>query len=119
MKVSALLSTALVLSSSSLLLGQQKSQLTSAAKLDFQAVGEPLKADPVDAQIRAALKLVSADRIKANISHLVEFHNRSTISSTETDLKPGTGVLAAADWIKSQFEGYSKDCSGCLEVSFD
>jgi hypothetical protein len=50
---------------------------------------------------------------------LVEFNNRSTISSTETDLKPGTGVFAAADWIKSQFEGYSKDCGGCLEVQFD
>jgi peptidase M28-like protein len=119
MKVSALLSTAILLSSSSLFLGQQKSQPMSTAKLDFRSVGAPLKADPVDAQIRAALKLVSADRIKANITHLVEFHNRSTISSTETDLKPGTGVLAAADWIKSQFESYSKDCGGCLEVSFD
>ena len=81
MKVSALLSTALVLSSSSLLSGQQKSQPVSAAKVDFQAVGAPLKADPVDTQIKAALKLVSADRIKSNITRLVEFRNRSTISS--------------------------------------
>jgi len=41
------------------------------------------------------------------------------ISSTETDLKPGTGILAAADWIKEQFESYSKDCGGCMEVQFD
>jgi hypothetical protein len=87
--------------------------------LDFEAVGAPLKADPVDAQVAAALKLVSADRIQASIVRLVDFYNRSTVSSTETDLKPGTGVLAAADWIKSQFEDVSKQCGGCLEVSFD
>jgi len=73
----------------------------------------------VDAQIAAALKNVSPERIKANISRLVDFNNRSTISSTETDLKPGTGIFAAADWIKSQFESYGKDCGGCLEVKFD
>jgi hypothetical protein len=101
-----------------MLYGQQKPN-AAAAKLDFEAVGTPLKADPVDGQIASALKLVSAERIKANITRLVEFNNRSTISSTETDLKPGTGVLAAADWIKAQFESYSKDCGGCLEVSFD
>jgi hypothetical protein len=91
----------------------------AAAKLDFEVAGAPLSADPVDPRIAAALKLVSAQRIQANIARLVDFYNRSTISSTETDLKPGTGVLAAADWIKAQFESYSKDCGGCLEVSFD
>jgi len=90
-----------------------------AEKLDYTAVGGPLAKTPVDPEIAAALKQVSAERIKANISRLVDFNNRSTISSTETDLKPGTGVLAAADWIKSQFESYSKDCGGCMQVQFD
>lgn len=93
--------------------------LSAQAKLDFESVGGPVKAGAADPQIAAALKQVSAERIRANIARLVEFHNRSTISSTETDLQPGTGVLAAAEWIKAQMEGYSKDCGGCLEVSFD
>jgi len=97
----------------------QNANHSTTQKLDYEAVGSPLKAAPVDPQILAALKSVSTERIKANIVHLVEFNNRSTISSTETDLKPGTGILAAADWIKSQFDSYSKDCGGCLEVQFD
>ena len=92
---------------------------TGGTVLDFNAVGAPVAAAPANPEITAALKQVSADRIKANITRLVEFNNRSTISSTETDLKPGTGVLAAAEWIKSQFETYSKDCGGCLQVQYD
>jgi hypothetical protein len=92
---------------------------TSREKFDYTAVGGPLAKAPVDPEIAAALKEVSAERIKANITRLVAFNNRSTISSTETDLKPGTGVFAAADWIKSQFDAYSKECGGCLEVQFD
>ena len=106
-----------VLSSLCLLSAQQAPR--AMGRLDFEVAGAPLKADPVDPQITAALKQVSAQRIRANITRLVEFNNRSTLSSMETDLKPGTGVLAAADWIKEQFESYSKDCGGCLEVSFD
>jgi hypothetical protein len=89
------------------------------ARLDFEVAGKPLKAEAVDPKIVAALKQVSVERIRANITRLVEFSNRSTVGSTETDLKPGTGVLAASDWIKAQFESYSKECGGCLEVSFD
>ena len=31
----------------------------------------------------------------------------------------GQGILAAADWITSEFEGISKECGGCLEVKRD
>jgi hypothetical protein len=91
----------------------------SAQQLDFATAGAPLAPSAADPQIAAALKDVSADRIRANIARLVDFNNRSTISSNETDLKPGTGILAASDWIKSQFETLSHDCGNCLEVSFD
>ncbi len=93
-------------------------QIQSAkATVDYKAVGAPIAPAPFDPQITAALKQVSVERIKANITRMVEFNNRVTVSSTETDLKPGTGVLAAADWIKEQFDGYSKACGGCLEVT--
>ncbi|HWT65940.1 MAG TPA: M28 family metallopeptidase [Terracidiphilus sp.] len=91
----------------------------SAQQLDFATAGAPLAPSAADPQIAAALKDVSADRIRADIVRLVDFNNRSTISSNETDLKPGTGVLAASDWIKSQFEAISHDCGNCLQVSFD
>ena len=81
--------------------------------------GAPVSAAPVDKQIAAALKEVSPDKIRGNIEALLQFGNRSTLSSAETDLPPGTGILAAADWIQEQFESYSKACGGCLEVKVD
>ena len=110
---------ALVFSTAACFAQAHTSSLSGTGKLDYTSAGTPLAAAPADPQIAAALRQVSPERIKANITRLVEFNNRSTISSTETDLKPGTGVLAAADWIKTQFESYSKDCGGCLQVQFD
>jgi hypothetical protein len=77
----------------------------------------PENADP---QIVAALKQVSADRIRQTIEKLVSFGNRSTISAQDDEaIKGGKGVGAARDWIKSEFERYSRDCGGCLEVETD
>ena len=86
---------------------------------DYRAAGTPISAAPADKPIAAALREVSAAKIRANIEMLVQFNNRSTVSSVETDLPPGTGVLAASDWIKQQFESYSKACGNCLEVKVD
>jgi len=91
----------------------------SAIRHDYAVTGSPIAASPVDSQIAAALKKVSPEKIKANIETLVAFKNRSTVSSIETDLPPGTGVLAASDWLKAQFESYSAACGGCLEVKED
>jgi hypothetical protein len=74
---------------------------------------------PADTTIAAALQQVSAERIKADITKLVSFNNRSSLSSMETDLPPGTGVSAAADWIESEFKRISAACGGCLEVKRD
>jgi hypothetical protein len=74
---------------------------------------------PADPAIAAALKQVSPERIQAIITRLVAFNNRSTISSNDTDLAPGTGVLPAADWIESQFKEISAACGNCLEVKRD
>jgi hypothetical protein len=93
--------------------------LNAASHHDYAIAGAPIPVSPVDKQIVAALGTVSAEKIKANIEALVAFRNRSTVSSTESDLPPGTGVLAASEWLKSQFESYSKACGGCLEVKED
>jgi hypothetical protein len=74
----------------------------------------------VDGQIAAALQQVSAERIRANIDKLVSFGTRLTISAQDPEsIKAGRGVGAAREWIKSEFERYSKDCGGCLEVKTD
>lgn len=91
----------------------------SAQRVDFLDTGAPLKAAPADPQIAAALRDVSPAKIHQNIETLVNFKNRSTLSSLDKDLPAGTGVLAAADYIKGQFELISKECGGCLEVKTD
>jgi len=73
-----------------------------------------------DPKIAKAIEDVSADRIRQTIEKLVSFQNRSTISAQdEESIKAGKGIGAAREWIKSEFERYSKDCGGCLEVKTD
>jgi hypothetical protein len=73
---------------------------------------------PADPQITAALKNVSAQRIQQTIEKLVSFQSRHTLSSDQP-ASTGKGINAAAEWIKSEFESYSKACGGCLEVKTD
>ena len=74
----------------------------------------------VDPRIVSALKQVSAERIRTNIEKLVSFGTRSTISAQDpAAIAAGRGIGAAREWIKSEFERYSKDCGGCLEVKTD
>src|SRR6266478_6314732 len=81
------------------------------------ARAEPAAADE---HISAALKQVSAERIRANIEKLVSFGTRLTISAQDSNsVAAGRGIGAAREWIKSEFERYSKDCAGCLEVKTD
>src|SRR5450432_1182079 len=75
---------------------------------------------PADPQIAAALKQISAERIQSNIEKLVSFQTRLTISAQDpASIAAGHGIGAAREWIKSEFERYSKDCGGCLEVKTD
>jgi hypothetical protein len=74
----------------------------------------------VDGRIAAALQQISAERIHANIDKMVSFGTRLTISAQDPEsIAAGRGVGAAREWIKSEFERYSKDCGGCLEVKTD
>jgi hypothetical protein len=73
-----------------------------------------------DPQITVALADVSAQRIQANIEKLVSFQTRLTLSAQDPDsIKAGHGIGAAREWIKAEFERYSHDCGGCLEVKTD
>jgi len=73
-----------------------------------------------DARIAGALQQVSAQRIQANIEKLVSFGTRLTLSAQDdAAIKSGRRIGAAREWIKSEFERYSKDCGACLEVKTD
>ncbi len=73
-----------------------------------------------DPQIAAALKQISAEKIRANIEKLASFQTRSTLSAQDqASIAAGHGIGAARKWIKSEFERYSRDCGGRLEVKTD
>ncbi len=72
----------------------------------------------VDPQIRAALEGVSAEKIREDIGKLVSFYTRQTLSANESE-HTGWGIAAAREWIKSEFDAYSRACGGCLQVKTD
>jgi len=74
----------------------------------------------MDREIAAAMKDVSAEHVKATIEKLVSFHTRNSNTSRDSEMaQKGQGVVAAREWIKSEFERYSQACGGCLEVKTD
>ncbi len=75
---------------------------------------------PADSQIAGALTQVSAQRIQATIEKLVSFQTRLTLSAQDPEsIQAGHGIGAAREWIKEEFERYSRDCGGCLAVKTD
>ncbi len=84
------------------------------------AASQTIDKPAVDARIATALREISAQRIQANIEKLVSFGTRLTISAQDpAAIASARGIGAAREWIRSQFEQYSKDCGGCLEVKTD
>jgi len=68
-----------------------------------------------DPEITAALKQISADRIRHTIEKLVSFRTRLTISpATPEAISGGRGVGAAREWIRYEFQRSSDACGGCL-----
>ncbi len=92
-----------------------------AAAASAQMGGMPgMAAGHPDPQIASAIQQVSPERIQANVDKLVSFHTRVTISAQDAEsIAAGRGIGAAREWIKSEFERYSRDCGGCLEVKTD
>ena len=98
-----------------LLVGSLMAQIGASPSARQDAV--KTTADP---RIAAALRQVSASRIQADIEKLVSFGTRLTLSAQDPmAIASGRGIGAAREWIKAQFEQYSKDCGGCLEVKTD
>src|SRR5207245_7214923 len=88
--------------------------------LDAQKREFPQPKLPADPKIAAALKEISPQQIQGTIEKLVSFGTRLTLSAQDPgSIAGGHGIGAAREWIKSEFERYSRDCGGCLEVRTD
>ena len=88
--------------------------IVALALTTASAAGEP------DPRIATALREISGTRIQADIAALVGFGTRSTLSAQDpASIAAGRGIGAAREWIRAQFEQYSRDCGGCLEVRVD
>ena len=68
-----------------------------------------------DQRIYDIMNKVSAERIKKDVTTLVNFGTRHTLSDTISNTR---GIGAARRWIKSEFDRISEKCNDCLEVSY-
>jgi Zn-dependent M28 family amino/carboxypeptidase len=68
-----------------------------------------------DPRIRAIVAAVSAERLRADVTTLVGFGTRHTLSDTVSQTR---GIGAARRWVKAEFERISAACGGCLEVFY-
>jgi hypothetical protein len=71
---------------------------------------------PTNAQIQKIVREISAANIEAIIKKLVSFGTRHSLSETESNER---GIGATRRWIKSEFERYSRESGGRLQVAFD
>jgi len=69
-----------------------------------------------DAAIRQMVDEVSSKNIEATIRKLVSFKTRHTLSDTTSKT---TGIGAARNWIKAEYEKYAADSHGRMTVQFD
>jgi hypothetical protein len=89
------------------------------ALLPLAAQTAPVAERP-DPAIAGALRQISAARVEADIHQLVSFRTRATLSAQDPGaIAANRGIGAARQWIKSEFQRYSEECSGCLEVKTD
>ncbi len=101
-------------------MNQRQTRRLGALALLASLLTGTCQAASADARIAAALKEISSARVQANISALVGFGTRSTLSAQDSAaVASGRGIGAAREWIRAQFDQYSKDCGGCLEVKVD
>jgi len=84
----------------------------SNSPVQAQSLTVPPSEHPILRSIQAS---VDANRIKQDVTQLVNFGTRHTLSETKSDKK---GIGAARRWIKAEFDKISAQCGGCLEVIY-
>ena len=74
---------------------------------------QPVMAAPAHPEVAAVVQQVSPDELRADITTLVGFGTRHTLSDTTSTTR---GIGAARAWVKSRFNGFASACNGCLSV---
>ncbi len=74
---------------------------------------QPVMAATVHPEVAAVVQTVSPDELRSDITKLVAFGTRHTLSDTSS---PVRGIGAARAWVKSRFERFAAACNGCLVV---
>ncbi|HMG36773.1 MAG TPA: M28 family metallopeptidase [Blastocatellia bacterium] len=69
-----------------------------------------------NSQIAKIVSEISARNIEAIIKKLVSFRTRHSLSDTASETE---GIGAARRWIRSEFDRYSRESGGRLQVEFD
>src|SRR5712691_4983777 len=86
--------------------------LVAPAVIAAAPVPEP-KPNP---QIAGVVRQISPRNIEASIRKLVSFGTRHTLSDATSETR---GIGAARRWLQSEFERYSKESGGRLQVTMD
>jgi hypothetical protein len=74
----------------------------------------------VDPLITQVIRDVSPAQIQQTITKLASFGTRHTLSvNNPAAATSEQGIVAARKWIKAEFERYSAQCGGCLDVQTD
>lgn len=120
-KMAFTVSIALLMLAAPFTVAQKHKSKTRAAAASEPAPKSSARAsadrDPAIVQI---IKDVSPQRIQQIDEKLVSFGTRSTLSVNNPGAATSPqGIVAARNWIKSEFERISSDCNGCLEVKTD
>lgn len=71
-------------------------------------------AAPEQASLHTVAAQVNIERMRSDITSLVGFGTRHTLSQTDSDTR---GIGAARRWAESHFRTLATECSGCLTIA--
>ena len=120
-KIAFTVSIALLMPAAPFAVAQKHNSKTRAAAASEPAPksSAPTRVDR-DPAIVQIIKDVSPQHVQQVDEKLVSFGTRSTLSVNNPGAATSPqGIVAARNWIKSEFERISSDCNGCLEVKTD
>lgn len=119
-KIAFTVSIALLMLAAPFAVAQKHNSKTRSAASEPAAKSSARARADRDPAIVQIIKDVSPQRIQQTDEKLVSFGTRHTLSVNNTGAATSSqGIVAARNWIKSEFERISSDCNGCLEVKTD
>lgn len=89
--------------------------LSGLCCLNFQTAVSQQAPPATDQRLYDIVEAVSSERIEKDVRTLAAFGTRNTLSDTVSETR---GIGAARRWVKAEFDKVSKDCGGCLEVTY-